>query len=140
MAIRILLDHGVPEDHIIFVTFLVAKGGGISVLRAAFPRIKIVCGAVDDRMKEGWLDVLDEGEGEAGRKVWLMQPGMGQIGTCSLIASSSRSRMNLAFIQGIVTIYSKFHRRVYGHVSVLVGFSRSFRRISALLAGLSGRR
>jgi uridine kinase len=77
MAIRILLDHGVQQDHIVFVTFLVAKGGGISVLRAAFPRVRIVCGAVDDAMKEGWLDGV---EGTGGRKVWLMQPGMGQIG------------------------------------------------------------
>ncbi|KAF8735985.1 hypothetical protein AX14_001064 [Amanita brunnescens Koide BX004] len=84
MSIRILLDHGVEQDHIIFVTFLVARGGGISVLRRAFPDVKVVCGAVDDEMKEGWLDV--EGYGGDGnledppRKVWAMQPGMGQIG------------------------------------------------------------
>lgn len=82
MAIRVLLDHGVPEDHIIFVAFLVARAGGISVFRRAFPKVKIVCGAVDDEMLECWLDgSADEGEteGEA-RKVWLMDPGMGQIG------------------------------------------------------------
>ena len=82
MSIRILLDHGVQEDHIVFVTFLVAKGGGVSVLRRAFPGVKIVCGAVDDEMKEGWLEGY-KGEGNLegeGRKVWIMQPGMGQIG------------------------------------------------------------
>ena len=83
MSIRILLDHGIKQDHIIFVTFLVARGGGISVLRRAFPSVKIVCGAVDDEMKEGWLDVEGyHGEGNSEdhpRKVWVMQPGMGQI-------------------------------------------------------------
>ncbi|TFK40396.1 armadillo/beta-catenin/plakoglobin [Crucibulum laeve] len=82
MSIRILLDHGVREDHIVFVTFLVARGGGVSVLRRAFPGVKIVCGAVDEIMKEGWLEGY-KGEGNPegkGRKCWVMQPGMGQIG------------------------------------------------------------
>ncbi|KAF5343201.1 hypothetical protein D9756_011556, partial [Leucocoprinus leucothites] len=61
MSIRILLDHGVREDHIVFVAFLVARGGGISILRRAFPEVKIVCAAVDDEMEEGWLEgVQDE--------------------------------------------------------------------------------
>lgn len=82
MSIRILLDHGVKEDHIVFVTFLVARGGGISVLRRAFPQVKILCGAVDDKMREGWLEGYhDKRDPENhGRKVWVMQPGMGQIG------------------------------------------------------------
>ena len=82
MAIRILLDHGVRQEHIIFVTFLVARGGGISILRRAFPGVKIVCGAVDDEMEEGWLNGEDAKDGDRGRQVWLMQPGMGQIGVC----------------------------------------------------------
>lgn len=83
MAIRILLDHGVPEDHIIFVAFLVAKGGGIATLRRAFPKVRIVCGAVDDEMREGWIEgVESDGAGSVslGRKAWFVQPGMGQIG------------------------------------------------------------
>ncbi|KAH7925492.1 armadillo beta-catenin plakoglobin [Leucogyrophana mollusca] len=84
MAIRTLLDHGVRQDHIIFVTFLVARSGGVSVLRKAFPRVTIVCGAVDDNLREAWLEHYDaEGEGHHegdGRKVWIMEPGMGQIG------------------------------------------------------------
>ncbi|KAJ3506644.1 hypothetical protein NLJ89_g6762 [Agrocybe chaxingu] len=82
MAIRILLDHGVREDRIIFITFLVARAGGVSVLRRAFPGVKIVCGGVDDEMQEGWLEGY-KGEGNPegrGRKVWVMKPGMGQIG------------------------------------------------------------
>jgi uridine kinase len=82
MSIRILLDHGVKEDRIIFVTFLVARGGGVSILRRAFPQVRIVCGAVDDEMLEGWLEGYQNvGNPDGhGRKVWLMQPGMGQIG------------------------------------------------------------
>jgi len=80
MAIRILLDHGVKEDHIVFVAFLVARTGGVSVLRKAFPGVKIVCGAVDDCMKEGWLEGTKGQNDSPGHKVWLMQPGMGQIG------------------------------------------------------------
>ncbi|KAF9533822.1 armadillo/beta-catenin/plakoglobin [Crepidotus variabilis] len=82
MSIRVLLDHGIREDHIVFVTFLVARGGGVSILRQAFPLMKIVCAAVDETMQEGWLEGY-KGEGNpegVGRKVWLMKPGMGQIG------------------------------------------------------------
>lgn len=82
MAIRILLDHGVSEDRIIFLTFLVARAGGVSVLKRAYPGVKIVCGGVDDEMQEGWLEGY-KGEGNpegVGRKVWIMKPGMGQIG------------------------------------------------------------
>ncbi|KAJ3822471.1 armadillo/beta-catenin/plakoglobin [Lentinula raphanica] len=82
MSIRILLDHGVKEERIIFVTFLVARTGGITTLRRAFPHVKIVCGAVDNEMREGWLEG-DRGEGNedgVGRKIWVMNPGMGQIG------------------------------------------------------------
>jgi len=80
MAIRVLLDHGVQQDRIVFVTFLVAQGGGITVLRKAFPDIHIVCAAVDDEMDEGWSD---SGGALGKRKIWLMQPGMGQIGNSS---------------------------------------------------------
>ena len=106
MAIRVLLDHGVPQEHIIFVTFLVAKLGGIVVLRKAFPRVRIVCSAVDEGLSERWLEVIGDGEGLAdgeglrspemsrsgpeGRKVWVVEPGMGHIGSCAstFLASS----------------------------------------------------
>jgi uridine kinase len=87
MAIRVLLDHGIPQNHIIFVTFLVARHGGINVLHRAFPHVRIVCGAVDDEMKETWLeDPRTDGSNRTdGRKIWVMQPGMGQIGAEPLI-------------------------------------------------------
>jgi uridine kinase len=77
MTIRILLDHGVPEDHIIFITFLVARIGGIGVVRKAFPKVKIITGAIDNEVKEIWR--TDGAEGE-GRKDWAIVPGLGDIG------------------------------------------------------------
>ncbi|KAH9935256.1 armadillo/beta-catenin/plakoglobin [Amylocystis lapponica] len=83
MAIRVLLDHGVLQKRIIFVTFLVARSGGVCVLQNAFPDVQIVCGAVDDGLREMWLEIIEEGDGQLaaeGRKVWVVEPGMGQIG------------------------------------------------------------
>lgn len=83
MAIRVLLDHGVQEDRIIFATFLIARTGGVSTLRHAFPKVKFVCGAVDDRITEGWLEGSQKEKGGTQglrTKVWLIEPGMGQIG------------------------------------------------------------
>ncbi|THV07396.1 armadillo/beta-catenin/plakoglobin [Dendrothele bispora CBS 962.96] len=87
MAIRVLLDHGVKQDHIIFVTYLVARRGGIAVLRRAFPHVHIICAAVDNEMKEGWLEgARGEGNPEgSGRRVWLMEPGMGQVSAMSFL-------------------------------------------------------
>lgn len=83
MAIRILLDHGVQQDHIVFIVFLVAKDGGISILRQVFPYVKIVCAAIDDRMREGYED-NGTADGEV-RKIWAMQPGLGQMGESSCL-------------------------------------------------------
>jgi len=83
MAIRVLLDHGVHQDHIIFVTFLVARTGGIYGLQRAFPHVKIVCAAVDDSLHEMWLEHENADDGRMaseGRKVWVLEPGMGHIG------------------------------------------------------------
>ncbi|KAI0833343.1 armadillo/beta-catenin/plakoglobin [Trametes gibbosa] len=97
MAIRVLLDHGVPQENIIFVTFIVAACGGVRVLQHAFPKVRIVCGAVDPILRESWalwdtLPETKEGEEgiptvetkmeaeEEGRKVWVVEPGMGHIG------------------------------------------------------------
>lgn len=75
MTIRILLDHGVPEEHIVFLTFLVARIGGIDVVRRAFPKVRVITGAIDDEVKEIWRV-----EGGGGRKDWQIVPGLGDIG------------------------------------------------------------
>ena len=65
------------EDHIIFVTFLAAPCG-VSVLNQTFPRVKMITGGVDMKMREVWMDGRDLGV--EGRKIWCLEPGMGQIG------------------------------------------------------------
>ena len=96
MAIRVLLDHGVPEENIIFVALIVAASGGMRVLQRAFPRVRVVCGAVDPVLRESWAtwDTLPVSEStenrdgltpvQEGRKVWVVEPGMGHIGKCTI--------------------------------------------------------
>ncbi|EIN04896.1 armadillo/beta-catenin/plakoglobin [Punctularia strigosozonata HHB-11173 SS5] len=86
MAIRVLLDHGVQPGHIILITFLVARNGGIPFLQRAFPDVKIVTGAIDDGLREVWLDQTPvESDGpkassQGGHKAWVVEPGLGQMG------------------------------------------------------------
>ena len=100
MAIRVLLDHGVNPAHIIFVTFLVAQSGGVAHLRRMFPDVNIVTGAVDDGLREVWLEnaerhnVFPDEDGfdnERQHKAWVIEPGMGQIGLSPLQPPSSQA-------------------------------------------------
>jgi uridine kinase len=49
MAIRILLDHGVPEDHITFITIL-ASTRGLHALGRVFPQVKVIVGGIDETL------------------------------------------------------------------------------------------
>jgi uridine kinase len=69
MAIRILLDHGVAQERIIFITFIIARDGGISVLRQAFPSIHIITGAIDNELSTARIDGPDYGQA---RNVWVI--------------------------------------------------------------------
>ncbi|KHJ41890.1 putative uracil phosphoribosyltransferase [Trichuris suis] len=53
MAIRILLDHDVPEENITLVALLMAEGGVQSVAYA-FPKVRLVTTAVDDRLSPNY--------------------------------------------------------------------------------------
>ena len=77
MAIRVLLDHGVREDRIIFVTILAAPRG-VSILRRHFPKVKIVTGGADPNLTPIWIP--GDG-GEEGQNVLCIEPGMGHIGS-----------------------------------------------------------
>ncbi|KAK3613896.1 Uridine kinase [Elasticomyces elasticus] len=57
MAVKVLLDHGVQEDRIVFVTYLAGRAG-LGRLMAVFPEIKVVCVRVeDDTMKDRrWVE------------------------------------------------------------------------------------
>ena len=88
MAIRVLLDHGVQQSRIIFVSFLVALAGGLSALRRAFPEMHIVTGAVDGVLAERRLRI-------GGRKVELAKsraPYTGSIADLLSVEANMRYR------------------------------------------------
>ncbi|KAL0089066.1 uridine kinase [Phycomyces blakesleeanus] len=64
MAVRVLLDHDVPEENIIFVSFLAAPVG-LGVISNAFPRVKIVTSMVDPGLSKDTL---------------FIEPGIGNFG------------------------------------------------------------
>lgn len=47
MAIRVLLDHGVKEENIIFLS-LVVSNLGLGAIYNAFPKVRIVTSAIED--------------------------------------------------------------------------------------------
>ncbi|KAJ0178062.1 hypothetical protein K1T71_005885 [Dendrolimus kikuchii] len=51
MAIRVLLDHDVPEEHISLVSLLMAEIG-VHSIAYAFPKVKIVTSALDPEINE----------------------------------------------------------------------------------------
>lgn len=75
MALRVLLDHGVPEDHIIVCTVLISKVGGVWALKKAFPTVIVVSTAADDGLEERW-----EKTKTGLKKVFTIVPGMGSFG------------------------------------------------------------
>jgi len=52
MAIRILLDHGIPEEDIIFVTILCSTPG-LHTVTQRHPKLRVVCAFVDEGLKDG---------------------------------------------------------------------------------------
>lgn len=55
MAVRVMLDHGVQEDRIVFVTFIAAHMG-LQRLTKVYPRLKIVTAQVADVFDKRWVD------------------------------------------------------------------------------------
>ncbi|XP_005090134.1 uridine-cytidine kinase-like 1 [Aplysia californica] len=53
MAIRVLLDHDVPEDKILLCSLLMAQSG-VNSVAYAFPKVKIVTTAVDKEVNEAF--------------------------------------------------------------------------------------
>lgn len=55
MAVRVLVDHGVKEERIVFVTYMAGRNG-VNRLHSVYPDIKVVvCRLVDD-MEERWVE------------------------------------------------------------------------------------
>ena len=55
MAVRILVDHGVEEKRIVFVTCLAGRVG-VKRLLSVFPDINVVAGNVADDHEERWIE------------------------------------------------------------------------------------
>jgi len=63
MAVQVLIDHGVPEENVIFIN-LISAPEGIEAMREKFPKVIIVTTEVDERLNE---------------KFYIM-PGIGDFG------------------------------------------------------------
>ncbi|EPQ32225.1 uncharacterized protein PFL1_00422 [Pseudozyma flocculosa PF-1] len=59
MAIRVLLDHSVPEDQIIFLTLLASAKGGVHALHRAFPKVRIVVAGIDPGLEKLRIPLAD---------------------------------------------------------------------------------
>lgn len=55
MAVRVLLDHGVREDRIVFVTYMAGKMG-LNRLMSVFPDIKVVLCRIVGDLEERWVE------------------------------------------------------------------------------------
>jgi uridine kinase len=55
MAVRVLVDHGVPEDNIVFVTYFAGKLG-VKRLHKVFPAVKVVVCQIVDDYQERWIE------------------------------------------------------------------------------------
>lgn len=55
MAVRVLLDHGVAEDKIVFVTYMAGKSG-LNRLMSVFPDIKVVACRIVDDLEVRWVE------------------------------------------------------------------------------------
>lgn len=58
----------------------------MNAVQKAFPKVKVITGAIDDELSERWLTAHGDAlEGAMGRKVWVIEPGLGSIsGSCIL--------------------------------------------------------
>ncbi|PWN91234.1 uridine kinase [Acaromyces ingoldii] len=84
MAIRVLLDHGVQEHHIVFCCLLVSAKGGVHALHRAFPKVHVVTAGVDAELKRRRVRV-DDGNAVAWR-------GGSEASTIGTIGGQGRAR------------------------------------------------
>lgn len=55
MAVKVLVDHGVAEKRIVFVTMMTGKKG-VNRLTSVFPDIKVVVGEIVDDYEKRWIE------------------------------------------------------------------------------------
>lgn len=71
MAIRVLLDHDVPEENIILCSLLMAETG-VHSIAYAFKKVKIVTTAVDSELNSNFF--ISPGFGNFGDRFFGTQP------------------------------------------------------------------
>ncbi|PGH02954.1 uridine kinase [Helicocarpus griseus UAMH5409] len=55
MAVRVLVDHGIEEGRIVFVTLAAGKRG-LQRLTAVYPDVKVVVGRIEEEGEERWIE------------------------------------------------------------------------------------
>ena len=55
MSITVLKDHGMKEEHIVYVTYF-ASIGGLRRLSKVFPKVRIVVGKIQEAFERRWID------------------------------------------------------------------------------------
>jgi uridine kinase len=55
MAVRVLVDHGVPEDRIVFVTYLAGRVG-INRVLSVYPEVRAIVARLGDDMEDRWVE------------------------------------------------------------------------------------
>ena len=56
MAVRVLIDHGIKEDKIVFVAYTAGRRG-VARLMNAFPAIKMVVARLVDDNEDRWVEL-----------------------------------------------------------------------------------
>jgi uridine kinase len=55
MAVQVLVDHGVPQENIVFVTYFAGKMG-LNRLTNVFPKVKVVVCMIVADYEERWIE------------------------------------------------------------------------------------
>lgn len=55
MAVRVLVDHDVSEDKIVFITFFAGKIG-VNRLTNVFPKVRVVLSSITDDFQDRWIE------------------------------------------------------------------------------------
>lgn len=55
MAVQVLVDHGVPEEKIVFVTYFAGKTG-LNRLTKVFPGVRVVVSTIVADFEERWIE------------------------------------------------------------------------------------
>jgi uridine kinase len=55
MAVQVLVDHGVPEEKIVFVTYFAGRIG-LNRLTNVFPGVRVVVSSIVADFEERWIE------------------------------------------------------------------------------------